>query len=160
MSVIRADSEDLLVGAKGFGSARAPVESMYKPDWAKFRGVNGLEKIVNRPLAFPLALGKSGNAGHFEIDPNPRHAREAFDIAYKVAGWEVVTTPAGEFKTRRIERTGNRVADIAPRVQTSAVVASHSEALSSRPRTSFRAHENDRPHLSHGLIRARGQAPG
>ncbi len=44
---------------------------------------------MNRPLAFPLALGKSWNVNYEENNPNPRHVREGFDIAYKVVGWEM-----------------------------------------------------------------------
>jgi hypothetical protein len=47
ISVVRADSQDLLVGLKVVGSARSPVEMMFKPDWAKFRGLNGVETVVN-----------------------------------------------------------------------------------------------------------------
>jgi hypothetical protein len=129
ISVVRADSEDLLVGVKAVGSTQSPVEVMFKPDWAKFRGLNGVETVVSRPLAFPLSLGKSWNVKYVEINPSPRHVREAFDIAYKVAGWEDVTTPAGAFKALRIEGKGNWVADIAARVQNNAVVAQQGAAM-------------------------------
>ncbi len=117
ISVVRADSQDLLVSIRPVGSERPPVEAMFKPDWAKFRGVNGVETVVNRPLAFPLALGKTWNVSYVEINPNPRHAREAIEIVYKVVGWEDVTTPAGAFKALKIEGKGNWVADIPARVQ-------------------------------------------
>jgi hypothetical protein len=129
ISVVRADNQDLLVAIKGVGSSRSPVEVMFRPDWAKFRGVNGVETIVNRPLAFPLALGKSWNVNYVESNPSPHHVREGIDITYKVVGWEDVTTPAGAFKTLRIEGKGNWVADIAARVQTNAVMAKQGAAL-------------------------------
>jgi hypothetical protein len=123
LSVVRSDSEDLLVGVKAAGSPKPAVEVMFKPDWAKFRGVNGAETVVGRPLAFPLALGKTWTVSYVENNPNPQHIREAFDVAYKVAGWEDVTTPAGTFKTLRVEGKGNWVADVQQRIQTNAVVA-------------------------------------
>jgi hypothetical protein len=128
-SVIRADNQDLLVGIKAVGSTRSPVEVMFKPDWAKFRSVNGVETIVSRPLAFPLALGKSWNVNYAEINPNPQHAREEIDIAYKVVGWEDVKTPAGAFKALRIEGKGNWVADLVAHVQTNALVARQGAAV-------------------------------
>ena len=72
MSVVRSDDQDLLVSIKTVGSTRPPVEVMFKPDWANFRGVNGVETVVNRPLAFPLALGKSWGVNYVENNPNPR----------------------------------------------------------------------------------------
>ena len=129
ISVVRSDSDDLLVGVKAAGSPKAPVESMYKPDWAKFRGVNGVETVTIRPLAFPLALGKTWTVSYVENNPNPQRLREAVDVVYKVAAWEDVTTPAGAFKTLRIEGKGNWVADMLPRVQTNAVVAKQGAAV-------------------------------
>jgi hypothetical protein len=123
LSVVRSDSEDLLIGVKAAGSPRPPVESMYKPDWAKFRGVNGVETVTLRPLAFPLALGKTWTVSYVENNPNPQLVREAVDVVYKVAAWEDVTTPAGAFKTLRIEGKGNWIADSVPRTQTNAVAA-------------------------------------
>ena len=129
LSVVRSDGEDLLTAVKAAGSPRPAVETMFKPDWAKFRGVNGVETVINRPLVFPLALGKTWTVSYVENNPNPQHVREAFDVAYKVAAWEDMTTPAGSFKTLRIEGKGNWVADVQQRVQTNAVVANHGAAV-------------------------------
>jgi hypothetical protein len=129
LSVVRSDGEDLLAAVKPVGSPRPAVESMFKPDWAKFRGVNGVETVTNRPLAFPLALGKTWTVSYIENNPNPQHVREAFDIVYKVAGWEDVATPAGTFKTLRVEGKGTWIADIQQRIQTNAVVAKQGEAV-------------------------------
>jgi hypothetical protein len=129
ISVVRSDDQDLLVRIKAVGSTRSPVEMMFKPDWAKFRSVNGVETIVSRPLAFPLALGKTWNVNYEENNPNPIHAREEFDIAYKVVGWEDVKTPAGSFKALRIEGKGNWVADIPQRVRTNAVLSKQGVAI-------------------------------
>jgi hypothetical protein len=129
VSVVRSDDQDLLVSIKAIGSTRPPVEMMFKPDWAKFRSVNGVETVVGRPLAFPLALGESWNVNYEENNPNPRHVREAIDITYKVVGWEDVTTPAGPFKALKIEGKGNWVADSPARVQTNSVLAKQGVAV-------------------------------
>ncbi|MBV9906479.1 MAG: hypothetical protein JOY52_02835 [Hyphomicrobiales bacterium] len=129
VSVVRSDDQDLLVSVKAVGSTRSPVEVMFKPDWAKFRSVNGVETVVGRPLAFPLALGKSWNVNYEENNPNPAHVREEFDTTYKVVGWEDVTTPAGAFKALKIEGKGNWVADSPARVQTNSVLAKQGVAV-------------------------------
>ena len=129
VSVVRSDDQDLLVSIKTVGSTRSPVEMMFKPDWANFRSVNGVETVVNRPLAFPLAPGKSWTVNYVENNPNPRVAREAVDISYKVVGWEDLTTPAGAFKALKIEGKGNWVADSPARVQTNSVLAKQGAAL-------------------------------
>jgi hypothetical protein len=129
ISVVRSDDQDLLVSVKAVGSTRSPVEVMFKPDWAKFRSVNGVETVVGRPLAFPLALGKSWNVNYSENNPNPRHVREEFDVTYKVVGWEDVTTPAGVFKALKIEGKGNWVADSPARIQTNSVMAKQGVAV-------------------------------
>jgi hypothetical protein len=129
ISVVRSDDQDLLVSIKVVGSTRSPVEVMFKPDWANFRGVNGVETVVNRPLAFPLALGKSWNVDYVENNPNPRFVRETIDITYKVVGWEDLTTPAGAFKALKIEGKGNWVADTPARVQTNSVLAKQGAAV-------------------------------
>jgi hypothetical protein len=129
ISVVRSDDQDLLVSVKAVGSTRPPVEVMFKPDWAKFRSVNGVETVVSRPLAFPLTLGKSWNVNYTENNPNPRHVREEIDITYKVVGWEDVTTPAGAFKALKIEGKGNWVADSPARVQTNSVLAKQGVAV-------------------------------
>jgi hypothetical protein len=129
LSVLRSDAEDLLVAVKPAGSPRAAVETMFKPDWSKFRGVNGVETVTLRPLSFPLALGKSWTLSYVENNPNPQHVRETVDVVYKVSGWEDVTTPAGAFKTLRIEGKWSWIADIQQRVQTNALVAQRNGAL-------------------------------
>jgi hypothetical protein len=134
ISVVRSDDQDLLVSVKAVGSTRPPVEVMFKPDWAKFRSVNGVETVVSRPLAFPLTLGKSWNVNYTENNPNPRHVREEIDIIYKVVGWEDVTTPAGAFKALKIEGKGNWVADSPARVQTNSVFAKQGVAVAQSSR--------------------------
>jgi hypothetical protein len=129
VSVVRSDDQDLLVSIKAVGSARPPVEVMFKPDWAKFRSVNGVETVVGRPLAFPLAPGKSWNVNFVENNPSPRFVRETIDITYKVAGWEDLTTPAGPFKALKIEGKGTWLADSPARVQTNSVLAKQGAAV-------------------------------
>jgi hypothetical protein len=96
---------------------------MVHADWSQFRGVNGVETIVVRPLAFPLTLGKTWKVTFSELNPSPGRIREEFDIPWRVVGWEDVTTPAGKFKALKIEAKGNWVADLTQAVRTNSVVA-------------------------------------
>jgi hypothetical protein len=118
ISVVRSDDQGLVVSVKAVGSTRPPVEAKFKPDWARFRSVNGVETLVGRPLAFPLALGKTWKVNYSENNPDPQHAREEVDITYEVGGWEDVTTPAGAFKALKIEGKGSWMAESPARGQT------------------------------------------
>ena len=161
MSVVRSDDQDLLVSIKTVGSTRPPVEVMFKPDWANFRGVNGVETVVNRPLAFPLALGKSWGVNYVENNPNPRFVRELIDITYKVVGWEDLTTPAGAFKALKIDGKGNWVTDSAAQSPNQLCLGEKWRCAGSvvpecRPRSTTR----DGPYLSRRLVCSGRQALG
>jgi len=123
VTVVRADGDDLLVSTKPVGSAGPAKQRMYHSDWSQFRGVNGVETVVYRPLAFPLAAGKTWKIEFTEMNPSPTHAREQFDIPFKVVGWEDVETPAGKFKALKIEAKGTWVADVMQAVRTNSTVA-------------------------------------
>lgn len=123
VTVVRADGDDLLVSSKPIGSAGAPKQRMYHADWSAFRGVNGAETVVSRPLAFPLTAGKTWKVEYTELNPSPTHAREQYDIPYKVVGWEDVETPAGKFKALKIEAKGTWVADVMQAVRTNSATA-------------------------------------
>ena len=84
---------------------------MFKPDWAKFRGLNGVETVVNRPLAFPLALGKSWNVNYAENNPNPRFVREIdrHHLQSRSDGGDLDERASAPFKALKIEGKGNWV---------------------------------------------------
>ena len=59
-TIVRTDSNSILLSIKERGSTQAPKEQLVGKDWSRFRNVNGKEKVVNRPFLFPLEPGKSG----------------------------------------------------------------------------------------------------
>jgi hypothetical protein len=106
LSVLRTDGDEILLSTKIVGSPEAPREQMVKADWSRFRSINGVETVVNRPFAFPLTVGKNWRIDYTENNPSPQHLRERMEIPYRVTGWEDVTTRAGSFKALRIEAKG------------------------------------------------------
>lgn len=126
-TIIRTTSDSVLVSIKTVGSAQAPREQMFGKDWSRFRSVNGEETIVNRPLAFPLAIGKTWRVDYTEMNPNPQHLREHFTHNYRVVGWEEVTVPAGTFKALKIESKGVWTADIGARTVSNALVLKNNQ---------------------------------
>lgn len=122
IAIVRTEGDEILASFKPVGSTHAPRERMFKSDWAVFRGINGVETITSRPLSFPLAIGKTWRVDYTEENPSAQHAREHFEIPYRVIGWEQVTTPAGKFKALKIEAKGSWTADVMPRTQTNSTV--------------------------------------
>jgi hypothetical protein len=122
VSIIRSDGDEILVGFKVVGSTHPPREIMYKSDWSHSRGINGAETLVERPFAFPLAIGKTWRVEYTEDNPNVQHAREHLEIPYRVVGWEDVKTAAGKFKALKIEAKGSWTADVLPRTQSNAAI--------------------------------------
>jgi hypothetical protein len=123
LAVVRFEGDDLLVAAKPAGSSQAPRQIMYKSDWSRFRGLNGVETVVMRPLSFPLSVGKAWSVEYTEINPNPAHSKEQLNIPFKAVGWEDVETPAGKFKALKIVANGTWVADVVARTRIDTGVA-------------------------------------
>lgn len=122
VAIVRTEGDEILASFKPVSSTHAPNEHMFKSDWAAFRGINGVETITNRPLSFPLAIGKTWRVDYTEENPNAQLARERFEIPYRVIGWEQIATPAGKFKALKIEAKGSWTADVMPRSQTNSKV--------------------------------------
>jgi hypothetical protein len=122
ISVIRVNDRSILLGVKAAGSQNLAKEVMFGLDWSRFRNLNGVETTVNRPLAFPLAAGKSWNVDYVENNPNQQVLRVHRVLPYRVSGWEEIVVPAGKFRALKIEANGNWDADTAPRVIDNAVV--------------------------------------
>jgi hypothetical protein len=97
---------------KETGSTMPPKEQLTGLDWS--RSVNGQQTVVNRPLAFPLSIGKSWTVEYTEDRPNRQVATERRKSVYKVTGWEDVTVPAGTFHALKIEADGDWTATTAP----------------------------------------------
>ncbi|MGI8840525.1 MAG: hypothetical protein ACR2F8_07080 [Caulobacteraceae bacterium] len=110
----RVNPDSLLVSTRESGSTLPPKESLSGRDWSRFRSVNGVETVVNRPLEFPLTPGKHWDVDYTELNPNAGHKSEHFHTDYLVTGWEDVDTPAGRFRALKIEGDGRWSAILAP----------------------------------------------
>ena len=78
------------------------------------RDVNGVETVVNKPLSFPLTVGKNWNVKFTEQHPNKVHRSETWDVTYKVVGNESIEVPAGKFTAVKIEAEGKWAAQMEP----------------------------------------------
>lgn len=58
-AVLRSGVTSIALSEKPVGSTMPPVERLTGADWSRFRSVNGRETVVNRPLSFPLSVGKT-----------------------------------------------------------------------------------------------------
>ena len=90
-----------------------PVEHIAGADWSRSRSVNGQQTIINQPLSFPLADGKSWIVDYTEAELNRLHSSEHFKTTYTVVGAEDVTVPAGTFHAIKIEAEGEWTATMA-----------------------------------------------
>ncbi|MGU7770201.1 hypothetical protein ACV229_08450 [Burkholderia sp. MR1-5-21] len=114
ISVQRTTPEHIYVETQQSGATQAPRELIVDADWSRSRSVNGTQTVVNRPLAFPLTVGKTWTIRYSESHPNPQHASEAYDTHYKVVGPDTVTVPGGKFDAIKIEAEGTWNAQAAP----------------------------------------------
>ncbi|HZL00900.1 MAG TPA: hypothetical protein VFC47_13495 [Caulobacteraceae bacterium] len=105
--VKRVTATTLLLSTTQPGSDSPPRESLVGRDWDRFRNVNGADVVVNRPLDFPLSVGKHWDSAYSEDNPNAAHSREIWRVTYTVVGWETVDTPAGKFQTLKVEGEGD-----------------------------------------------------
>ena len=115
-TVDHAGPGGIALESKPVHSTLPPMETLVGPDWSRVRSVNGHSTVVNRPLAFPLAIGKTWVIDYTEDHPNRLHSSEHFHTPYRVTGWEDVTVPAGTFHALKIEADGEWFAAIAPAV--------------------------------------------
>ena len=114
LAVTRVTASTIFFTVKPSGSTQAPKEIFFGADWSRARDVNGKETVVNRPLLFPLSIGKSWDLEYTEQNPNSAHKWEKFDSKYTVVGWEQIEVPAGKFRALKIEAEGHWQAEIAP----------------------------------------------
>jgi hypothetical protein len=123
IDVERVDSDDILLGLKESGSTKSPIEQMVGIDWSRSRDVNGEQKIVSRPFAFPLNHGKKWELQYAETNPNRKYSSETIDLKYVVTGWEDIQVPAGNFKALKVECEGQWTAVFAPGVNVVSAVS-------------------------------------
>lgn len=114
LTVERVSASGIAVDARQPGSTMPPTEQLQGPDWSRNRSVNGHDTTVNRPMSFPLNIGKSWTVEYSEDHPNRMHSNEHLKSVYKVTGWEDVTVPGGTFHALKIEADGEWTATLAP----------------------------------------------
>lgn len=119
MTVVRANEMGVLLATKESGSTLAPREKLVPVDWSYVRNVNGEDKIVKKPLKFPLSPGKSWKLEYVNDLPGKLHKNIQHTISYKASGWEEVEIPAGRFKAIRIEAQGTWKGEVASGIKTS-----------------------------------------
>lgn len=114
VTVSRVTSSSIYFSTKPTGSSQAPKESFSGLDWSRVRDVDGKETVVNRPLQFPLAVGKTWDIEYTEQHPNKKFKSEQWQQKYQVVGVETVTVPAGKFEAIKIEEEGHWTAELEP----------------------------------------------
>jgi len=112
--VLRTTSDHIYFETKQAGTTQAANELVEGADWSRSRNVNGTETMVNRPLSFPLSVGKTWQVKYTEAHPNVKHDSESVDTRFKVVGPESVEVPAGKFEAIKIEAEGQWTAQTAP----------------------------------------------
>jgi hypothetical protein len=116
ITIERVTPDSIAVSDKTTGSTLPPIEALVGADWSRMRSVNGHQTVINRPLSFPLSVGKSWLVDYSENHPNRQHSNEHFHTPYKVTGWEDITVPAGTFHAIKIEAEGEWSATTAPAI--------------------------------------------
>ncbi|GGP18200.1 hypothetical protein [Silvimonas iriomotensis] len=72
-------------------------------DWGRVLTVNGQDRVIDRPLFFPVEHGQTWNLHSAGPVSEHGNATEVRDEQYSVDGVEMVNVAAGRFKTFRIE---------------------------------------------------------
>lgn len=114
ITVSRVTASSIYYTSKQSGSTQAPLELISGTDWSRVRNVNGKEIVVNKPLTFPLSVGRTWELQYTEQHPNKAHRYEQWSSTYKVVGFETVEVPAGKFSALKIEAEGKWVAQMEP----------------------------------------------
>lgn len=115
LSVVRVEGSQVLLAIKNVGSDMPPREQLTGADWSRARNVDGKQTVVNRPLDFPLTIGKRWTIDYTDDHPRDRrHSSEHFHETYAVRGLVNVTVPAGSFRALKIEADGEWAAELAP----------------------------------------------
>jgi len=112
VTVSRVTSSSIYYTSKPSGSTQAPKELFAGLDWSRIRDVNGTETVVNRPLSFPLAAGKTWDVQYTELHPNKDYRSEQWNNKFTVVGFEMVEVPAGKFNALKVESEGHWTAEL------------------------------------------------
>jgi hypothetical protein len=114
LTVNRVTPSAIYVTVKVAGSSQPPKEMFSGLDWSRLRDVNGKETVVNKPLSFPLAVGKTWDLRYSEAHPSKNHRSEEWTQKYSVVGYESVEVPAGKLNALKIEAEGRWTAELEP----------------------------------------------
>jgi hypothetical protein len=114
IKVSRATSSTIYFAQKQADSTQSVKEAFSGADWSRIRDINGKEIVVNKPLSFPLSIGKTWNVQYTEQHPNKAHKYEQIDTKYTVVGYEQIEVPAGKYNALKIEVEGKWVAEKEP----------------------------------------------
>lgn len=114
LSITRVTSSTIYFLMKPVNSTQAAREAFATREWGRVRDVNGKETIVNQPLSFLLARGKTWDLSYTEQKPNPAHKYERFENHFVVVGFEDIEVPAGKFHALKIESEGTWHAETDP----------------------------------------------
>jgi hypothetical protein len=113
-AVSRVTSSTIYFTVKANGSTQPAKELFAGVDWSRVRDIDGKETVVNKPLAFPLATGKTWEVRYTEPHPNKQFRSEEWAHKYTVVGFESVEVPAGKFNALKIEAEGRWTAVLEP----------------------------------------------
>lgn len=90
-----------------------PAKELFSaPDWSRVRDIEGKETMVNKPLSFPLAPGKTWDIHYTEQHPNKQFRVEEWTHKYMVVGFKPVDVPAERFNALKIESEGQWTAEL------------------------------------------------
>lgn len=112
--VTRSTLSSIYYTIKQSGSNQPVRELIAGSDWSRLRNLDGVETVVNKPLAFPLGLGKTWDLQYKEMHPNKARKFEEWANKFQVIGYESVDVPAGKFDALKIESEGRWNAEIEP----------------------------------------------
>ena len=115
ISISRTTATSIYYTSKLSGSTQPPRDLLSGNDWSRIRNVNGKETLVNKPLSFPLDMGKNWEIQYTERQPNKDHKFEQWDAKYTVVGPETIEVPAGKFNAIKVEAEGTWVAELEPK---------------------------------------------
>ncbi|MDW3682544.1 hypothetical protein RA280_12485 [Cupriavidus sp. CV2] len=122
-ALVRSGGDSILVSTKPVDSSLPPKEMLMGLDWSQARSINGHMQVVNKPLSFPMKIGKTWTVSYDEDHPNPTVKQRHTQMQYKVIGWEDITVPAGKFQALKIETDGTWYLEFQPTPAAAAAVA-------------------------------------
>jgi hypothetical protein len=107
VSVVRADSRNLVISQQPLDSGQGKREQFLNPDWSRPISIAGTQVVIRKPFDFPLQADKTWQLKWEDATLPPPVKLERNEVNYRVVGWEDVTVPAGTFHAMKIEADGS-----------------------------------------------------